>query len=127
MIHCEEASVLITALVDGELDLDRMVHIQEHLDKCEDCQARKAMEERLKAFLHERLAQVETPAGLRERIRGALAEIEAGGTPPETPGATPGLAPGAEGGGGRWPFTLLLAIAAGVLALILFLLGGHRP
>lgn len=76
MIHCEEASELITALVDGELDLDRMAHIREHLDKCADCQARKAMEERLKAFLHERLAQVETPADLKDRIRGALAGID---------------------------------------------------
>lgn len=75
-LHCEQASVLITALVDGELDLDQMARIQTHLDMCEDCAQRREMEARLKGFLNRRLAQVDTPGGLEARIRGTLADLE---------------------------------------------------
>ena len=77
MIHCSEASLLITALVDGELDLDEMERIKAHLDMCEDCTARRRMESRLKAFLKKRLSSVDTPKGLGLRIRGALTGLEA--------------------------------------------------
>ncbi|MFQ5343950.1 MAG: anti-sigma factor family protein [Leptospirillia bacterium] len=76
MTSCQDASVMITALVDGELGLDDLDRVRAHVEMCSDCQARKQMEARLKGFLKERLASVDPPAGLREKIQRALASLD---------------------------------------------------
>ncbi len=75
-LHCQEAELLITALVDGELDLSEMERIQGHLEMCEDCAARRDMETRLKSFLKERIFCGGPPDGLRERIRATLTRMD---------------------------------------------------
>jgi len=70
---CNEAALLITALVDGELAADDLGRIRAHLSKCPDCAARHRMEERLKAFLKGRGAEVQAPPELGARVRAALA------------------------------------------------------
>jgi anti-sigma factor (TIGR02949 family) len=69
---CNEAARLITALVDGELQVDEVGRIRGHLERCPDCAARHRMEARLKAFLTARAADVQAPPDLGARVRAAL-------------------------------------------------------
>jgi len=144
-MDCNEAAVLITALVDGELDLDDVRRIQAHLDRCEDCARRRGMEERLKAFLHDRLGRVSTPSDLKARVRRALDELEAGPVPPgagpgRNPGPNPGPGPrprprpaprrargsaGRAGGGRPWlPLAILSGLLVAMVALLVVMEGG---
>lgn len=138
-MDCNEAAVLITALLDGELPLEDVDRIQAHLARCSDCASRKALEERLKAFLHERLARVSTPPDLKDRIRRALAGMAGG--------AGGGTAGGAAAGGGgaaprrvplrrarparqrlpRWvPFVTLIGMMVAMVVGMVFMEGGGR-
>jgi anti-sigma factor (TIGR02949 family) len=71
--NCNEAALLITALVDGELDDDDLGRIRAHLSRCPDCAARHRMEERLKAFLGARSAEVQAAPDFGARVRASLA------------------------------------------------------
>jgi len=135
VIHCSEASLLITALVDGELDLAEMDRIKTHLGLCEDCAARRRMEARLKGFLKESLSKVDTPQGLDQRIRGALSGLEVAPEgedllPPceTTPNDPP---PPSKGGGNRsalrLPLVLLvLILSAMMVTQVVVKLGSDR-
>jgi anti-sigma factor RsiW len=116
--------MLITALVDGELDMAEMGRIQTHLDMCEDCESRRQMETRLKRFLKRRLAQVDTPADLGQRIRSALGGLESaaddeemlpGGTKPDA--APSEQTPKKDGGRTfRLPLVILVTILTAMMA-----------
>ncbi|MDH5527052.1 MAG: zf-HC2 domain-containing protein [Nitrospirota bacterium] len=74
MTSCDDAAVMISALIDGELPLEEVARVRAHLDMCGDCASRADLERRLKEFLHDKLAAVETPHGLRGRILSAMGE-----------------------------------------------------
>lgn len=74
MTSCEDAAVLITALIDGELGLEEAERVRAHVDMCGDCSSREQLEARLKGFLRDKLAAVDTPPGLRGNILSALKE-----------------------------------------------------
>lgn len=78
-MDCEEAALLITALVDGELAVDDVSRIEAHLAGCDDCAQRRRLEERLKAFLRSRASALRTPDGLEAHVRSALSGMDAGG------------------------------------------------
>ena len=139
-MHCSEAALLITALVDGELDLEQMDHIKAHLDMCEDCQERRHQEARLKAFLQERLKQVDPPAGLEQRIRECLTKIDVNPQTPPTPSGnrdTPdnhksdNNKPDTPSGNAlRLPLTILIVVLASMMGSMLVMkMGGgrHQP
>lgn len=124
MSSCEEAAILITALVDGELDVDDMEMVRAHLDRCGDCTARKEMEARLKAFLAERLGTVEPPEDLGARVRGAIAQAdltdpdEGGPAPPA--GAAPPVTGKPKSRVWMWPLILISTVmmAVGVVLMV---------
>ncbi len=132
MIHCSEASVLITALVDGELNLEEMARIKTHLAMCEDCQERRHQESRLKTFLKTRLSRVDTPVSLERRIRDCLSET--GGAPSVGDSAgdadTDESHPKADNAvdqrasGYRMPLIILIVILASMLGSMLVMKGG---
>jgi anti-sigma factor RsiW len=68
-MNCEEASVLLHALIDGELDAGHAREVEAHIASCPDCAAR------LREF--NELRQTMTPAGLRYAAPASLrASIE---------------------------------------------------
>jgi anti-sigma factor (TIGR02949 family) len=132
-MDCNEAAVLITALVDGELPVEDVDRIQAHLGRCSDCASRKALEERLKAFLHDRLARVSTPPDLKDRIRDALAGMEGGGAAPggggggPTPKVTVRRARPPRSALPRWvPVSALIALLVAMVGGMIFMEGGGR-
>ena len=114
MSSCEDAAVMITALVDGELDVDDMEMVRAHLDMCSDCTARKEMEARLKVFLAERLGRVDTPDDLKGRIRGAIEKIDLadGGAddPAVSSAGAPPAAPKPKSRAWMWPLVLIVSV-----------------
>ena len=71
-MNCDEAKVLLHALIDGELDAGHAREVEEHVGTCADC----ARELRGLQHLHKAMAPPQlrftAPAGLRERIEGKL-------------------------------------------------------
>jgi anti-sigma factor RsiW len=70
-MHCDEARLLITARVDGELDGERTDALDAHLNDCADCVAALALRERERDTWREAL-EAEAPDALRgELLAGA--------------------------------------------------------
>src|SRR5450631_4399159 len=69
-MNCDEASILMHALIDGELDAGHARELETHIATCAGCAAR------LREF-HE-LRKMMTPAGLRYSIEGKLPKPAAG-------------------------------------------------
>lgn len=71
-MNCEEANVLLHALIDGELDAGHAREVEAHIASCPDCaaQLREFLEFRKK--LTPAALRFAVPASLRTRIEGKL-------------------------------------------------------
>jgi anti-sigma factor (TIGR02949 family) len=123
-LDCAEAGLLITALVDGELPVEDVARLREHLERCGDCAARHRMEERVKAFLKERAEDVRTPPELGREVRAALARVDESALPAAGPPASgPARAAPAEDtlarrARERWrPLAALAALLVGITVM----------
>ena len=71
-MNCDEASVLLHALIDGELDAGNAREVETHIAACPDCAARlRDIQDLRKALVPAELRYV-VPSGLRSRIEGKL-------------------------------------------------------
>ena len=71
-MNCDEASVLMHALIDGELDAGNAREVEVHIANCQACAARlREFHELRKAMMPASLRHT-APAGLRARINGKL-------------------------------------------------------
>jgi anti-sigma factor RsiW len=71
-MNCDEASVLMHALIDGELDAGNAREVEEHIASCPACAARlREFHDLRKAMVPASLCHA-APAGLRARIEGKL-------------------------------------------------------
>ena len=71
-MNCEEASVLLHALVDGELDAGHVRQVEAHVEGCARCAGElRALREMRQAFAAAAL-RYSAPASLRQRIDDAL-------------------------------------------------------
>jgi len=105
-VDCNEAALLITALVDGELGADDVGRIRAHLERCPDCAARHRMEERLKAFMAARSADVRVPPDFGARVRASLSRAAEPPRPAEPVGS---------GARARWlPISVFAAALVGM-------------
>lgn len=66
-MRCDEARLLITARVDGELDEERIAAMDMHLQACVDCAAALALRERERNIWREAL-EAEAPYALRREL-----------------------------------------------------------
>src|SRR6516162_5191651 len=70
-MHCEEAGLLISALVDNELSDDQELAVVEHIESCPDCawladDYRQIGQHVARRYRH-------APTGLGEKIRASIA------------------------------------------------------
>ena len=71
-MNCDEASVLLHALIDGELDAGHVRQVESHVEGCPRCAAElRSLREMRQAFAAAPLRH-SAPAALRQRIDGAL-------------------------------------------------------
>jgi anti-sigma factor RsiW len=73
VMTCEEAGVLLHALLDSELDASHAYQVEEHLATCPDCSARLRQFGELRRAIASLAPQYQMRAGLRQRIEAALA------------------------------------------------------
>jgi anti-sigma factor RsiW len=71
-MKCESAKNLIEPYLDDELDAASSVGLQEHLTTCESCSETHARYLGLRGDIRMKGLYYEAPAGLRDRIQGAL-------------------------------------------------------
>lgn len=69
---CEEAEVLLHALLDGELDAGHSREVEAHVARCARCAARLAAYRELRQGLESGRLRHEAPASLRMRIERAI-------------------------------------------------------
>ncbi len=71
-MNCEEAGLLLNALIDGELDAGHARDIEAHLAGCQRCSALLVHARTMRQALSAPALRYEAPAGLRARIDRAL-------------------------------------------------------
>jgi len=71
-MNCEEAEILVHALIDGELDAGHAREVEAHIVGCPDCAARLRDFQELRKAMSPTTLRYTAPAGLRERIEGKL-------------------------------------------------------
>jgi anti-sigma factor RsiW len=71
-MNCDEAKVLMHALIDGELDAGHAREVEAHIVGCADCAARLREFQDLRKAMTPAGLRYTAPAALRERIEGKL-------------------------------------------------------
>ncbi|MCD6496958.1 MAG: zf-HC2 domain-containing protein [Deltaproteobacteria bacterium] len=71
-MNCEDAQKFVHVYLDGEFAEEDRDAFEEHLSRCDDCQAMVQFEKRFKAAIKTAVTDPPLPAGLEERIHAAL-------------------------------------------------------
>src|SRR5471032_807457 len=71
-MNCEEAGVLLHALIDGELDAGHAREVEAHIAACPDCAARLREFQEFRNAMAPASLRHAAPASLRSRIEGKL-------------------------------------------------------
>jgi mycothiol system anti-sigma-R factor len=74
---CDDALANLYSYLDQELNAANSATIRSHLDDCTGCTGRFDFESRLKAVVHDRLAE-DVPPEFIDRLRQALADESTG-------------------------------------------------
>ena len=69
---CDEAEILLHALIDGELDAGHAREVEEHIAGCPRCAAQLAAYREMSKTIAEADLHFAAPAALRQRIEAAL-------------------------------------------------------
>jgi mycothiol system anti-sigma-R factor len=77
----DEATRMLGAYLDGELDLTTSVKLEEHLAGCEACQQKMEAEQELVSLIQTEMPRFEAPPFLKTRIRAEIAEQRREGAP----------------------------------------------
>ena len=76
-MNCEEAEVLLHALIDGELDAGHAREVEEHIAGCPHCAAALKDYREISKAVAEAGARYKAPSELRRRIEAALPQPQA--------------------------------------------------
>lgn len=98
MMNCNEASALIAAHGDGELDPVQTMALEKHLLGCADCAARAASARALRAQIRRDAPYHTAPQSLRARVAAALPPLASATPPPARNGRWRWLGAGAIAG-----------------------------
>jgi anti-sigma factor RsiW len=113
-MQCEDVRRLIDLYNDDQLDVERSIELEEHLENCPQCAEEVQSAKRLSATVRSSGVYGEIPAGMTARIRGAVLQ-EAGIRAPSKPRIVPHAKTSA-----KWWRPALIGVAA-VLILTVFL------
>lgn len=76
---CDDVRRVAYFFLDGALGDSKRVDFERHLSDCPDCDNRVRFHEQIRRFLRKRLARVNAPARLRERVGSVLQGAQVGG------------------------------------------------
>ncbi|WP_128924612.1 anti-sigma factor family protein [Bradyrhizobium guangxiense] len=74
---CDEARILLHALLDGELDAGHAREVEAHIASCPDCAAEFAAQREMQRMLAGTKLRYTAPASLRDRIEASLPKQQA--------------------------------------------------
>lgn len=77
-MNCDEATRLLSAHLDGELDLEKSLAIEEHIARCVPCRNAWNGHAALRRVIARSCEPAQAPAALRERVRASLSDERAG-------------------------------------------------
>ena len=77
-MNCDEAGILLHALIDGELDAGHARELEAHIAGCAGCAAQLREFQELRKSMKPASLRYTAPAGLRGRIEGKLPALRAG-------------------------------------------------
>ena len=77
---CAESLKELYSFLDGELTIERRVHIEHHLDDCLQCYEAFDFEAELRIIISKRCKE-EVPENLRDRVADALRRLGESGEP----------------------------------------------
>ncbi|PIT05150.1 membrane protein [Bradyrhizobium nitroreducens] len=104
---CDEARIMLHALLDGELDAGHAREVEAHIADCADCAAEFAAQRQMQRVLADTNLRYAAPASLRNKIEASLPKAQ---TPPSRRSVLRGFAMGSA----------VSALAAtGIVALVL--------
>src|ERR1700686_3188996 len=72
-MKCAEPLNLLDVYIDGELDLERIVELERHLDVCPGCPAELASRRALSSAMRDKLDYHTAPLALQRAVRKELA------------------------------------------------------
>lgn len=75
-MNCEETQALLSAYVDGELDLVRSLEIEKHIETCQSCARTVQNQQTLGAALRAGSLYHRPPQHIEERVRTSLRSAE---------------------------------------------------
>jgi anti-sigma factor RsiW len=84
-MNCEEAEVLLHALIDGELDAGHAREVEDHIAGCPRCAAQLAAYRQMSAAVTDADLRYTAPASLRRRIEASLPQPQAALPPARLP------------------------------------------
>lgn len=79
---CDEAEVLLNALIDGELDAGHAREVEQHIAECPRCSAAFAAYQKMSQAIAAADLRYTAPAALRRRIEAALPQAPASNVQP---------------------------------------------
>jgi anti-sigma factor RsiW len=71
-MRCEEARPLIDAYLDGELDVERNVQLESHLEDCATCAPARSSALELRSAIREHVPYYRAPRDLENRVQAML-------------------------------------------------------
>jgi len=71
-MRCEEARPLIDGYLDGELDLERNLDLERHLEACADCAPVRQRAIELRSAIRESVPYFRAPRSLEQRVRANI-------------------------------------------------------
>jgi anti-sigma factor RsiW len=110
-MNCNEATPLVTAFADGEIDGIRGHSVRRHLESCAECSAKYDAVLTLRARLRAEVPYFVAPATLRARVGAMVAESSAAPRVPQAPDRWRWLAGGALAGSLATMFAWMLGTA----------------
>jgi len=75
-MKCEEVVKYLFLFIDGEIEPNKAIEIERHIEKCEKCKARYILEKRFKERLSSLKGEIKPPEELKLKIDKALSRGE---------------------------------------------------
>lgn len=72
---CHDVKRVVYFFLDGTLDERHHSDFQHHLDLCADCEARMIVHRRIRVFVRKRLAPLNAPDHLKQRLMRTLRAV----------------------------------------------------
>jgi len=124
MNHCESYEPLLDAFTEGDLFMEDMVWVQQHLNNCPDCQAYVEDLLAIRAAFPT-VEETEVPAGFTASVMAAVAATPQA-TAPQAAASKSAAKPTAKSAGKNTPWAKVLSGLAACCAIVLLAQGGLK-